>query len=117
MRTVIVLCFACLAAVSQTLNCDMSGYRAADGLRAAAAGDSIELSWQGEHDAALRARFGVRDGRPVVRELAVGGKTLARDLTPEFEITSGRRRMSQQQIDPLKALGIALTPELVAREE
>ena len=42
---------------------------------------------------------------------------LGRDLTPEFEVTSGRRRLSEQQMAPMRELGIELTPEVIDREK
>lgn len=109
--------FCCAALAAQTLTCDTSAYRASEGLRATLAGDTLELSWQGERGILLRARFALREGRPVIRDLSAQGKVLAHDLFPEFEIVSGKRRLSQQQIDPLRALHIALTPELIDREK
>ena len=58
----------------------------------------------------------------MVLELAArksGGSWIAlgQNLTPEFEITSGVRRLSQQQIAPLKELHVELTPEVVEREK
>ena len=44
-------------------------------------------------------------------------KTLGRDLKPEFEVTSGRRRLSEQQMAPLRKLGVAITPKLIEREQ
>jgi hypothetical protein len=44
--------------------------------------------------------------------VALGG-----NLSPEFQITSGVRRLSQQQIAPLKEMGLALTPEVIEREK
>ena len=62
---------------------------------------SLEVTWQGERGQTLRALLGVAGGQPVVRELAVGkgGKwfSLGRDLTPEFQVTTGQRRISAQQ--------------------
>ena len=57
-----------------------------------------------------------------MRELAArknGGSwiVLGQNLTPEFEITSGVRRLSQQQIAPLKELNVELTPDVVEREK
>src|SRR5450631_1070492 len=77
-----------------------------------------DLHWQGERGAELRATFAIRDGQPVIRELAIqkaGGNwtVLARDLTPEFEVVSGKRRVSQQQLNPLQALKVAITPEVI----
>ena len=38
---------------------------------------------------------------------------LGRDLTPEFEVTSGVRRLSEQQASPLRALKVEITPEVI----
>jgi hypothetical protein len=109
-------------AFGQELKCDMAGYQAQEGLTAQLRVGVLELSWQGERGEQLRAQFTVRAGQPVVQELAArkgGGNwiVLGRNLSPEFEITSGVRRLSQQQIAPLKELNIALTPEVIEREK
>src|SRR2546430_5519385 len=109
-------------AAAQSLNCDLTEYHARDGLHAAMVQGELEVAWAGDHGQELRARFTLRDAHPLVRQLAVRGagggwKVLARDLTPEFEVVSGRRRISDQQLAPLRALGIALTPELIDREK
>lgn len=107
---------------AQSLNCDLKEYQAADGLKADLRSGALEVSWRGERDHDLRAIFTLRDGSPLLRELAArksGGRwiVLGRDLSPEFEVTSGRRRMSEQQLAPLRELKIALTPELIEREQ
>jgi hypothetical protein len=105
---------------AQTLNCSFQGYKAADGLTAAMRNGSLELSWQGERGQTLRAILGVDRGQPVVRELAVGqnGKwsVLARGLTPEYQVSTGRRRISAQQEAPLRQLGM-YTPEIIERQK
>src|SRR5689334_15316575 len=108
-------------AMGQEMNCDLSGYKAQDGLKAQTHGGALELTWRGERQNELRAAFTLRGGQPVVQELAVrktGGKwiVLGQNLTPEFEITSGIRRLSNQQMTPLKELG-PLTPEVIEREK
>jgi len=40
-----------------------------------------------------------------------------KNLTPEFEVTSGKRRLSEQQMAPLRQLGIKFTPDVVDREK
>src|SRR6266545_3120181 len=86
------------AALAQALPCDLREYKAADGLKAEAAGDGLQVSWQGEREQQLRASFAIRGGQPMVRELAVRKNgawvVLGRDLVPEFEVTTGRRRIS-----------------------
>jgi hypothetical protein len=111
--------FAALAS-AQTLNCDLHSYKALDGLKAEIRSGSLEFVWQGERGQTLRAVFGVHDGQPVVRELAVekSGKwtVLAHDLTPEYQVTTGRRRISAQQEVPLRQLGL-FTPENIERQK
>jgi hypothetical protein len=107
---------------AQESNCDLSGYKAQDGLKAQMRAGTLELTWRGERQNELRAAFAIRGGKPTVQELAVrrnNGKwiVLGQDLTPEFELTSGIRRLSNQQIAPLKELGVALTPEVIEREK
>ena len=104
------------------LPCDLSGYRPQDGLKAQLRDGGLEVTWLGERREELRAAFVLRDGQPTVRELAAraaGGPwiVLGQNLIPEFEITSGVRRLSEQQAAPLRELGIALTPEVIDREK
>jgi hypothetical protein len=103
------------------LTCDLRGYRPEAGLRAEVRGDVLELDWLGERGEPLRARFTIQSGEPRVQELAARGSSgwvvLGQDLTPEFEVTSGKRRLSEQQMAPLRELGIALTPEVIDREK
>src|ERR1022692_1040086 len=81
---------------------------------------ALELTWQGERGQTLRAILGVSGGQPVVRELAVrrNGEwsVLGRDLTPEYQVTTGRRRISAQQEVPLRQLGM-FTPEIIERQK
>src|SRR4249920_2112212 len=123
MNRLLMVLFASLsiaAAANPELNCSLTGYRAQDGLRAQMRAGMLEVTWQGERREQLRAVFTIRDRQPVVQDLAArkeGGSWIALggNLTPEFQITSGVRRLSQQQIDPLKGLGVALTPEVIER--
>jgi hypothetical protein len=108
---------------AQTLNCDFQGYKALDGLKAEMRSGSLELTWQGERGQTLRAMLGVDGGQPVVRELAVeeNGKkgkwsVLGHGLTPEYQVTTGRRRISAQQEAPLRQLGM-YTPEIIDRQK
>jgi hypothetical protein len=112
----------CSVAQGQSLNCDLREYQPVEGLLAAALNGGLQVTWQGERNQQLRAEFSLRGGQPMVRELALrvgqaGWRTLARELTPEFEVTSGRRRISEQQMNPMRALKLNLTPELVDREK
>ncbi len=111
-----------VAASGQNLNCDLTGYKAQDGLKAQVRGNVLELTWQGERQEELRAQFTIRNGQPMVEELAARAKAgkwieLGKSLTPEFEITSGVRRLSEQQMAPLRDLKVEFTPEVIEREK
>ena len=118
MRSVaVVLGLAMTAATAgaQSVKCDTSGYKAVDGLRAESSQGAVTLTWLGENRNELRAGFGLRDGQPVVQELAArkpGGAwvVLGQNLQPDFEVTTGRRRMSKTEGDILDRLH-AQTPE------
>jgi hypothetical protein len=121
-RIVRLIFFAlgCFAASAQ--NCDFKAYKAGDGLKAEMNAGILQLSWQGYSDQQLRAQFTIRNGQPTIHELAVRKGSanwivLGRDLTPEFEVTSGVRRMSEQQAGPLRALKIQITPEVIEKEK
>ena len=105
---------------AQTVDCSFQGYKALDGLKAEMRSGSLELTWRGERGQTLRATLGVDGGQPVVRELAVerNGKwsVLGHNLTPEYQVTTGRRRISAQQEAPLRQLGI-YTPEVIERQK
>ena len=65
-------------------------------------------------------RFVLVEETPTLQELAVrraGGAwgVVAANATPDYRIASGLRRMSNQQIVPLRGLGVELTSEIVDR--
>src|SRR5262249_11116425 len=98
-------------AFGQNLNCDLHEYKPADGLKAESADGGLRVSWQGERAEQLRAIFAIRRGQPLVQELAVrkgnGWVVLGSNLIPQFDLVSGRRRISEQQMAPLRLLKIA----------
>ncbi len=106
----VLLIAGCVGAQAQK-GCERSGYRAVEGITAESNANGVTLTWTGEANEQLRANFALRDGQPVVRELAAranGGAWvgLGSDLTPEFQVTTGKRRISPQQVGNLKKLGI-----------
>ena len=106
--------------LADSLSCDMSQYKSATGLTAAIDQNLLVVSWTGQGGTELRARYAIDNGVPVVRDLAVhraGGQwtNLGQNLTPEFRVTSGIRRFSTQQAQPLRDAGVVLTPEVIAK--
>ncbi|HEX6464010.1 MAG TPA: hypothetical protein VFZ98_06150 [Vicinamibacterales bacterium] len=100
--------------------CDVSGYHSSPGLTAAMEQDVLAVTWNGRDGEELRARYAVNAGQPVLRDVSIrkaGGAwhVLARDLTPEYRATSGVRRMSEQQAQPLRDAGVELTQAVIDR--
>jgi hypothetical protein len=110
------------SALADPLRCNLSQYSAGAGLTAVVDQDVLTVTWAGDGGSELRARYVIDNGTPVVRELAIrkgGGQwnALGQNLVPEFRVTSGVRRMSYQQVQPLRDLGVEITPEIVDREK
>jgi hypothetical protein len=106
--------FSASAASADPLKCDVNGYKSLPGLSVAAEQDVVTISWSGQGGSELRARYAIDAGQPVVRELAVkkpGGQwsILGQNLTPEYRVVTGVRRMTEQQAQPLRAAGVELT--------
>jgi hypothetical protein len=105
---------------ADSMNCNLSQYKAAPGLTAAIEQDTLVVSWSGQSGADVRARYAIDAGQPVVRELAIkkaGGSwtTLGRNLTAEYHVVSGVRRMALDQANPLRAAGIELTEDVISK--
>src|SRR5215510_2979847 len=94
------------------MQCDLTEYKAVPGLKAEMIGDVLRISWQGAGGQEARASFGLVEAAPIIREIAIRRKqagqwsVLGRDLTPEFYVTTGRRRISEQQLAPLRTLSL-----------
>src|ERR1035441_4211473 len=80
---------------AQTLSGRMQHYKSTEGVKAVVTNGGVELSWQGERGQELRARFTLRDGQPSIEELAARKAAgawivLGKNLTPEFDVTTGQ---------------------------
>ena len=115
-----LLLFLPIAASAQ---CDLTAYKPAPGLTATQSGDSLVVTWTGERAEQLHAVFGLKFGQPTILELAARKTPAAKwtilgnSLAPEFQVTTGKRRLSEQQMAPLRELGIALTPDVIEKEK
>ncbi len=104
------------------LTCDLAGYASGSGPAATMEQNTLLVTWAGDAGADLRLRLGLEDAAPIVRDLAVrppagAWGTLGRDLAPDFRVTSGVRRISYQQLNPLSDLGVEITEEVMDREK
>lgn len=111
---------AAAPALAEGVPCDLSDYKAQIGLTAATEGDTLAVSWNGDPGQEVRLVLAVKDGVPTVRTLALrkegeAWKNLAANATPDFSVTTGLRRMSNQQLQPLRGLNVAITQEVLDR--
>ena len=125
----------CGAARTEPLTCDFRDYSAFGSLRAEAVDGDVLVEWGGARidDGAgpadappgsptLRASFGLEQGQPIIRQMAVLSRAghwapLVRDARPEFHVVEGMRRISNQQLNPMRDLGREATPEVVEQEK
>ncbi len=113
------------AAQADPLKCDIRsaagpGAPEVSGLEATQGRDVLTLAWNGDARQQVRLRLEVRSSVPTIRELSVRSAAgrwhiVAANVTPEFRIATGLRRISNQQLQPLRALGVELTSEVVDR--
>src|SRR5438876_3749572 len=105
------------AAVSP-LNCSLSAYKADAGLTAGVAGDALTVTWNGEKNQEMRLRLAIDSGTPTIQELAVRRKggawgVVTANVTPEYRVASGRRRIDSEAAEGLRENGITeITPEV-----
>ena len=105
---------------ADAVKCDMSQYKTASGLTAAVEQDVLVVSWAGQNGQELRARYAITGGTPTIRDLSVRKASgqwamVGENLTPEYHVVSGIRRMSVQQAQPLVGAGVELTPDVIAK--
>lgn len=113
------LCLCCSAAEAGP--CDVKAYRAQDGLTAEVNDNGVVATWAGAAPGSqMRAVFVLQNGAPLIRELASRGGNgtwtpILRDVAPDFRLVSGLRRITDQQLEPLKKLGTPITQAVIDR--
>src|SRR6266699_3514554 len=103
--TAAIICAA--GADAGSLSCNLSAYKAASGLTAAMDGNALTLTWDGEGSGEVRVRLTINNGTPTIQDVSVRKKggawaTIAGNLTPEFRVVSGYRRLDQEAYPALK---------------
>ena len=104
------------------LNCNLTEYKASTGLTSALEGNVLTVAWNGQGTSQLRARFAIDGGTPTIRDLSARRGSgewgiLGQNLTPEYQVTTGRRRMSNDQANAFASLGIDVTPEVLEKHK
>jgi len=109
-----------LPASAQALSCNMSGFTPSAGLAASMTTDTLTVTWDGDQGQEGRLRFTLVNGTPTIRDVAVrakGGawKIAGSNMTPDFRVVTGLRRVTEQQLQPLRGLKVDITPEIVEK--
>ncbi len=109
-------------AAAKQLSVDLSSYAPQPGLTAEADQETLTVTWEGENGTGLKIHFGIQSSTPIICSLAVEKKKgewalLGKNLIPEYTVVSGKRRISEQQLNPLRDLGVEITPDLIEREK
>jgi hypothetical protein len=104
--------------VADPLSCNLADYRSAPGLTAAVAGDTLTAAWDGDTGQQVRLRLAVSGGVPTITEIAVrlargDWKVVAAGVTPDYRVVTGLRRVTEQQLQPLRQLKIEITPSII----
>src|SRR5215472_11480046 len=120
-RKMIALTSVMAAPAILAQNYNLSEYKASPGLVAAADRNTLSVNWDGEKNDELRLRLSLKNGTPLIEDIALRHKggtwaTLATNLTADFHVVSGLRRMTDQQLLPLKGLGIKITPQILDQD-
>jgi hypothetical protein len=109
-------------ALAPPFQCDLAQYKPLTGLTASVEQNALAVVWEGQSGSELRARYALDNGQPLIRELAVRKAAgpwviLGQNLVPEYSVVSGLRRMTTQQGQPLEALGVKITPEVIEKNK
>ncbi|OYU69259.1 MAG: hypothetical protein CFE28_04120 [Alphaproteobacteria bacterium PA2] len=105
-------------AMAAPLVCETAGFSPGDGFEVSKGPEDVTLQWSGEAGQTGRLKLQVVAGEPRIAELALrkdGGDwvVVGSDLRPEFSVVSGVRRMSNQQLQPLRDLKVPITQEVL----
>ena len=105
--TLIGSALAAARASADPLPCNLSAYTAAPGLAATCTTTDVTLTWTGQKTDQLRMRLAITGGTPTIADIAIrkpGGAwaSVAANLTPEYRVVSGWRRLDQEAYPELK---------------
>ncbi|HET9948440.1 MAG TPA: hypothetical protein VFQ22_05940 [Longimicrobiales bacterium] len=101
--------------------CDLTGYARRPDLVARVSGDVLAVEWAGTGGERVSLRLTTRDGAPEIDELALQAPrsstwtTVGTGLGFAYHVVEGLRRITNQQLAPLRALGAEITSEVVDR--
>lgn len=102
------------------LQCDLARYEPSLAMQVSNERGGLAVIWNGRGDQQLQLLMAVVQGEPVIRELSLRDSNrpwarLLSDARIEYSVVEGFRRISNQQLEPLRELGVELTQDVVDR--
>ncbi len=115
-----LLCVNAAAQNTNVISCNLEDYRAAGELQAQNIDGGIALSWLGAEDQPLIMELTTSSSDPRISALRMRDDSgtwvsVLEDVSFEYRIVEGFRRISNQQLAPFRGLGVELTQEIVDR--
>jgi hypothetical protein len=109
-------------AQSPGIACRVDGFNPSADFELNQESDALTLSWSGAEEERLRLSLAIVEQEPTIRELALrrGNSDwvgVLENAKFDYKIVEGLRRISNQQLAPLRDLGVELTPEVVNRHK
>jgi hypothetical protein len=119
---VLILSLSAFAApaAAQSAACNMSAYKPADGLAAESDANGLRITWAADAGHSGRLSIALQNGAPVIQDLSLrrgdGAWTpIVANVTPDYAVVTGLRRISNQQLAPLRDLKIPINKENVEK--
>lgn len=108
------------AQTAMDLQCSLDGFTDSPALQARNTEDGLLIDWSGSEQQQLRLVLAVTAGAPVIRSLALSAdgrdwSEVLQNASIEYHVVEGLRRISNQQLAPLRDLGVELTQEIIDR--
>ena len=100
----------------------MENFQSAGPIRVTQSELGIQLDWHGSDSQQLRLLIAVEAGEPVIKSLQLQAgddqwTTLLTDSRFEYKIVEGLRRISNQQLNPLRELAVEFSDEVIERHK
>ncbi|SVA37347.1 uncharacterized protein METZ01_LOCUS90201 [marine metagenome] len=116
------LSYPVFAQSQEALQCQMENFQSASPIRVTQSELGIQLDWHGSDSQQLRLLIAVEAGEPVIKSLQLQAgddqwTTLLTDSRFEYKIVEGLRRISNQQLNPLRELAVEFSDEVIERHK
>lgn len=98
----------------------MTGYKPTEGLTADSNAERLSIVWAADPGQSGRISMAVQNGAPVIQDLSLRRgdgpwSPILTNVTPDYAVVTGLRRISNQQLAPMRDLKIPINKENVEK--